>query len=216
MYFLYKHYKDNKVFYVGIGKQRNNNGISKYHRAYDESKRSVAWKEIAKDGFRFEIVEESEDRKLIMDREKYWIKHYGRRIDGGELVNILPGGNLVLEDPIKKRNRMLGNKNRLGKKFSEKSIALISYKSRGNKNGSGYRSYAAKIKYSLAKLGNQYAKGKFGNKSGKLLNVETGLIFDNIHDINDFFFNGSVKTFLTLKTYIAEGVTFKGLTFYRV
>ncbi len=216
MYFLYKHYKDNKVFYVGIGKQRNNNGISKYHRAYDESKRSVAWKEIAKDGFRFEIVEESEDRKHIMEREKYWIKHYGRRIDGGKLVNILPGGNLVLEDPIKKRNRMIGNKNRLGKKFSEKSIALISYKSKGNKNAIGYRSYAAKLKYSFAKLGNTYAKGKFGNKSGKLLNVETGLIFDNIHEINDFFFNGSVKTFLTLKTYIAKGVTFKGLTFYRV
>jgi len=152
MYFLYKHYYDNKVFYVGIGKCRKNNGISKYHRAYDESKRSVAWKE----------------------------------------------------------------KNRLGKKFSEKSIALISYKSKGNKNAIGYRSYAAKLKYSFAKLGNTYAKGKFGNKSGKLLNVETGLIFDNIHEINDFFFNGSVKTFLTLKTYIAKGVTFKGLTFYRV
>lgn len=216
MYFLYKHYKDNKVFYVGIGKQRKNNGISKYIRAYDENKRSIAWKEEAKDGFRFEIVEESNDKKYIMEREKYWIKLYGRRLDGGELVNILPGGNLVLEDPIKKRNRMLGNKNRLGKKFSEKSIALISYKSKGNKNAIGYRSYATKIKYSLAKMGNAYAKGKFCNKSGKLLNVETGLVFDNIHEINDFFFNGSVKTFLTLKTYIAKSMTYKGLTFYRI
>ena len=216
MYFLYKHYKDNQVFYVGIGKQRNNNGISKYLRAYDESKRSIAWKEMAKDGFRFEIVEESADKKFILEREKYWIAFYGRRLDGGKLVNILPGGNLVMEDPIKKRNRMLGNKNRLGKKFSEKTIKLISYKSKGNKNAIGYRNYAAKLKYRLAKMGNQYAKGNFRNKSGKLLNIETGLIFDNIHEINDFFFNGSVKTFLTLKTYISKGVTFKGLTFYRI
>lgn len=216
MYFLYKHFKDNKVFYVGIGKQRNNNGISKYIRAYDDSKRTVAWKEMAKDGFRFEIVEESVDKNHIMQREKYWIAFYGRRINGGQLVNILPGGNFVLEDPIKKRNRMLGNKIRLGKKFSEKSIKLISYKSLGNKRASTYRSYASKIKYSLSKIGNKYAKGSFRNKNGKLLNIETGLIFDNIHEINDFFFNGSVKTFLTLKTYIANGITFKGLTFYRI
>jgi len=110
----------------------------------------------------------------------------------------------------------LGNKNRLGKKFTEATIERLRYKSIGNKNAIGYRSYATKVKYSLAKLGNAYAKGKYGNKSGKLLNVETGLIFDNIHEINDFFFNGSVKTFLTLKTYIAKGTTFKGLTFYRI
>lgn len=216
MYFLYKHYQNGKVFYVGIGKCKNHNGISKYHRAYSDKNRNSAWKEMAKDGFRFEIVEESEDKKYILEREKHWIAHYGRRLDGGQLVNILPGGNLVIEDPIKKRNRMLGNKNRLGKKFSEKTLAVLSYKSKGNKNAIGYRSYATKLKYSLAKMGNAYAKGNYSNKNGKLLNIETGLIFDNIHEINDFFFNGSVKTFLTLKTYIAKGMTYKGLTFYRI
>jgi len=42
---------------------------------------------MAKDGFRFEIVEESEDKKHIMEREKYWIAYYGRRLDGGQLAN---------------------------------------------------------------------------------------------------------------------------------
>lgn len=216
MYFLYKHYKDNQVFYVGIGKCRKINGISKYQRAYDDHSRSAAWKEVAKDGFTFKIVEESDDKKHIMEREKYWIAHYGRRVDGGQLVNILPGGNLVLEDPIKKRNRLLGNKNRVGKKFTSESLLKMHYSLKGNKNASGYRSYATKLKNSLAKIGNDYRKGKYRNEAGKLLNIETGLIFDNIHEINDFFFNGSVKTFITLKTYIAKGMTYKGLTFYRI
>ena len=171
---------------------------------------------MAKDGFTFEIVEESENKKYIMEREKYWIAHYGRRVDGGQLVNILPGGNYVLEDPIKKRNRLLGNKIRAGKKFTAESILKVSYALKGNKNASGYRSYATKMKNRLSKIGNNYRKGKYRNEIGKLLNVETGLIFDNIHDINDFFFNGSVKTFLTLKTYISKEMTYKGLTFYRI
>lgn len=216
MYFLYKHYKDKKVFYVGIGKCKNVNGISKYQRAYTDKNRNSAWNEMAKDGFTFEIVEESEDKKHILEREKYWIAHYGRRINGGQLVNLLPGGNYVFEDPIKKRNRMLGNKNRLGKKISEVTIEKLRYNLKGNKNASGYRSYATKLKYSILKIGNSNRKGKFRNIGGKLLNVETGLIFDNIHEINDFFFNGSVKTFLTLKTYISKEMTYKGLTFYRI
>lgn len=216
MYFLYKHYQNGKVFYVGIGKCRKHNGISKYHRAYTDKNRNSAWKELAKDGFTFEIVEHSESKKEIIEREKYWIAHYGRRISGGQLVNILPGGNLILEDPIKKHERLLGNKNRLGKKFSQLSKDKLSYRLKGNKNASGYRSYASKIKYKLAKLGNTYNRGKYKNLIGKLLNVETGLIFDNIHEINDFFFNGSVKTFLTLKTYIHLQKTYKSLTFYRI
>ena len=113
MWFLYKHYQDKKVFYVGIGKARNKNGIQKYYRAYKENKRNSAWHEVAKGGFTFEIVEESDDKKYILEREKYWIAHYGRRITGGQLVNVHPGGHIVQEDPIKKQKRLIGNNYKL-------------------------------------------------------------------------------------------------------
>jgi len=215
MWFLYKHYQDKKVFYVGIGKIRNRIGIQKYYRAYEELKRNAAWHEVAKGGFKFEIVEENEDKKYILEREKYWIAHYGRRINGGQLVNVHPGGHMVQEDPIKRHNRLLGNTLRKGKLNSLITKAKISYKMIGNRNSIGYRSYAAKLNISRSRLGNKSKLGKYGNRIGYLVNIETGMIFDNIHDINDFFFDGSIKSLLTLKTYIKDGLTYKGLTFYR-
>jgi len=215
MWFLYKHYQDKKVFYVGIGKARNKNGIQKYYRAYEENKRNSAWHEVAKGGFTFEIVEESDDKKYILEREKYWIAHYGRRITGGQLVNVHPGGHIVQEDPIKKQKRLLGNSYKLGKLASAVTKMRISYGMKGNGNARGYRSPEAKINISRGRLGNKARLGIYGNRSGDLVNIETGMVFNNIHDINDFFFDGSIKSLLTLKTYIKDGLTYKGLTFYR-
>ena len=215
MWFLYKHYQDKKVFYVGIGKARNKNGIQKYYRAYENAKRNAAWHEVAKTGFTFEIVEESEDKKHILEREKFWIAHYGRRVVGGQLVNVHPGGHIVQEDPIKKQKRLFGNTYKLGKLASTVTKMRISYSMKGNGNARGYRSYAAKINIAKGRIGNKAKLGKYGNRSGDLINIETGMIFNNIHDINDFFFDGSIKSLLTLKTYIKDGLTYKGLTFYR-
>jgi hypothetical protein len=215
MWFLYKHYQDKKVFYVGIGKIRNKNGIQKYYRAYEENKRNSAWHEVAKGGFTFEIVEESDDKKHILEREKYWIAHYGRRITGGQLVNVHPGGHIVQEDPIKKQKRLLGNNYKLGKLATVVTKMRISYGMKGNGNARGYRSPEAKINISRGRLGNKAKLGKYGNRNGDLINIETGMVFNNIHDINDFFFDGSIKSLLTLKTYIKDGLTYKGLTFYR-
>ena len=199
MWFLYKHYQDKKVFYVGIGKARNKNGIQKYYRAYKENKRNSAWHEVAKGGFTFEIVEESDDKKYILEREKYWIAHYGRRITGGQLVNVHPGGHIVQEDPIKKQKRLLGNSYKLGKLASAVTKMRISYGMKGNGNARGYRSPEAKINISRGRLGNKARLGIYGNRSGDLVNIETGMVFNNIHDINDFFFDGSIKSLLTLK-----------------
>lgn len=216
MYFIYKHYQDGKVFYVGMGKCKKVNGISKYKRAYDDKQRSESWKLIAKEGFTFEIVEESEDKKHIINREKYWIDYYGRRLTGGQLVNISPGGHYFVEDPIKKHTRMLGNKISLGRKMTNEVRQKMSLKKLNNKNATGYRSYATKINISLSKIGNSYRKGKYRNAKGQYLNLETGLIFDTIMDINRFFFDGSIKTLLTLKSYVYKNKTYKGLTFYRI
>lgn len=216
MWFLYKHYQDKKVFYVGIGKIRNKTGIQKYYRAYEENNRNAAWHEVAKEGFTFQIVEESEDKKHILEREKYWIAHYGRRINGGQLVNVHPGGNIVTEDPIKRHKRLIGNKYKLGKLANAITKLKISYGMKGNYNARGYRSYAAKLNIAKGRIGNKARLGMYGNRSGDLLNIETGMIFNNVHDINDFFFDGSIKSLLTLKTYIKDGMTYKGLTFYRI
>lgn len=215
MYFLYKHYQNNEVFYVGIGKYRAKKGIGKYERAFSDKSRNKAWNEMAKNGYTFEIVEESEDKKHILQREKFWISHYGRRIEGGKLVNVLPGGNYVYEDPIKKRNRLLGNKLRLGAKLGYVSKAIISYKLKGNKNGIGYRKESYKNYRREVFKGNQLKKGIFGSKTTYWVNIETGFIFDTIQDINNFFFDGSIKTLVTLRAYLYHNKVYKGLSFIK-
>ena len=84
-YYVYIHKTLNGTpFYVGSGKTS---------RATNKYNRSVAWNNVAKDGFEVEIIEEELDRDFALLIESYYINEYGRKDLGqGTLVNHSDGG----------------------------------------------------------------------------------------------------------------------------
>jgi len=101
MYYLYRHIRldKNEPFYIGIGTKQNRNHKSlkaEYNRAYSKNRKdSKIWKLIfAKTDYEVEILFESDDYEFIKEKEKEFIKLYGR-IDKntGCLANMTDGGD---------------------------------------------------------------------------------------------------------------------------
>ncbi len=98
VYYVYRHIRTdkNEPFYIGKGTVDTDARGEKtqYWRAYDKSGRTDFWKRvISKTSYEVEILFQSEDLKLILDKESEFIKIYGRRDLGlGPLVNLTDGG----------------------------------------------------------------------------------------------------------------------------
>ncbi len=92
-YYLYRHIRldKNEVFYVGIGSKYKQ---SPYKRAYDYWGRSVLWKRISdKTKYEVEIILESDSLSFIKEKEREFIKMYGRiNLQTGTLCNLTDGG----------------------------------------------------------------------------------------------------------------------------
>lgn len=98
--YLHRRKDNNEVFYIGIG-----NDIK---RAFDiKNRNNNYWKNIVKKHeYVVEIIEDNLTWKDACEKEKYWIKFYGRRdLNEGTLVNMTDGGegqNNPSEDTRKK------------------------------------------------------------------------------------------------------------------
>lgn len=99
-YYLYRHIRidKNEVFYVGIGQKMDINYDSlekEYERAYDKNSRSKFWNRIInKTLYKVEIIFECDTLEEVYEKEKEYIKLYGRRDLGkGTLVNLTDGGD---------------------------------------------------------------------------------------------------------------------------
>jgi len=92
MAIVYKHIRSdtNEVFYIGIGKKKN--------RMTSHSNRNNHWHNIVKKyGFIAEIIEDDLSWECACEREKYWIKYYGRKdLNEGNLVNLTDGGEGIV------------------------------------------------------------------------------------------------------------------------
>lgn len=89
MAYVYQHRRldTNKVFYVGIG-----DGVD-YKRAYSKVDRNKWWRNIiSKCEYRVEILKDNITWEEACKKERYYIKKYGRSINGGDLVNLTEGG----------------------------------------------------------------------------------------------------------------------------
>lgn len=143
-YYLYRHIRldKNEPFHVGIGTKIKGSSYSKeYSRAFSNTGRNRFWRNVVNKNknYRIEIVLESNDYSFIKEKEKEFIKLYGRKNLGkGTLTNLTDGGDGVLgriwteEDrrkisetkkknpPIitEERRKQLGSYN-LGKKWSD-------------------------------------------------------------------------------------------------
>lgn len=97
-YYLYRHIRldKNEVFYIGIGSKyvSENNLYINYSRAYNKSSRNRFWKNIINiTNYEVEILLESDDLSFIKQKEKEFIKLYGRKdLKEGSLSNLTDGG----------------------------------------------------------------------------------------------------------------------------
>lgn len=94
-YYLYRHIRldKNDVFYIGIGTNGKNKPI--YYRAYVKHGRNAHWKNIVnKTIYSIQILMETNDIEFIKEKEKEFIKLYGRKdLKLGNLVNMTDGGD---------------------------------------------------------------------------------------------------------------------------
>lgn len=91
MYFVYRHIRLDSMmpFYIGIGTLHKNS----YHRARTKQGRNNHWRNIVnKVNFKYEIIFKSSSLEEVCSKEKYFIKLYGKNINGGLLCNICDGG----------------------------------------------------------------------------------------------------------------------------
>ena len=96
-YYLYRHIRidTNKVFYIGIGKVNKttksySKDYEKYKRAFSTRNRNKHW---LTTNYNVEILFESNCRNVIIEKEKEFIKLYGRKdLNLGTLCNFTNGG----------------------------------------------------------------------------------------------------------------------------
>jgi len=161
IYYLYRHIRldKNEPFYIGIGHTDNN----KYNRAFAKNKRNRFWKNVINNtDYNVEIVYETEIKDDIFEKEKEFIKLYGRRdLNTGTLVNLTDGGEFSI------------NKSR----FSiEKQLETA------KKNGSYYRNIERMIKMSFKKgQRNQIKKTFLYTDNGVFLNS-----FDSMKECGEY------------------------------
>jgi hypothetical protein len=106
MAYIYKHIRldKNEPFYIGIGFD----GDGKYKRAYKRGRNDIWEKIVNKTNYIVEIIEDGLSNKEVIEREKYWIKLFGR-IDNntGILSNLTDGGEGTLgcipSDEVRKK-----------------------------------------------------------------------------------------------------------------
>lgn len=102
-YYLYRHIRldKNEVFYVGIGTKENKKFRkfeSEYTRAFSKHNRNKHWHSIVSinPNFKVEILYEHTNLKFIEEKEREFVKLYGRRDLGlGTLCNFTDGGDGV-------------------------------------------------------------------------------------------------------------------------
>lgn len=135
--YVYRHIRldTNMPFYIGISTLNDGS----YKRSKNASRRSKEWKDvISETEYRVDILLENIPIELLGDKEKYFIKLYGRiDLGTGTLVNKNSGGQgncgAVVSEETRKgmSERNKGNAPMLGKKHTEEAKKKMSDKKKG-------------------------------------------------------------------------------------
>jgi hypothetical protein len=132
MAYVYGHKRldKNHFFYIGIG---NDN---KYQRANKNTQRTKYWHNITnKTQYKVEIIEDNLTWEDACEREKFWIKFYGRKdLKEGNLINLTDGGEgqlgIIRSESTRQKMRELN----LGRKLSEETKQKIRESKIGKKH----------------------------------------------------------------------------------
>jgi len=146
MGYIYRHVRhdNNEVFYIGISLKDD----PKYRRAFSKCKRSSMWNSIvAKTNYDVHIIMEGLTDEETKEKEKEFIKIYGRRDLGtGTLCNFTSGGEGVTgrivsaEERMRTSKRMKGkNHPNWGKKMSESTLRKIAESRAGFKHSDEFK-----------------------------------------------------------------------------
>ncbi len=195
VYFLYRHIRlDNgEVFYIGKGKANMRGRSEKvfYGRAFSKTKkgRNNWWhKIISKTNYTIEIIFESFNENLINQKEREFIKLYGRRDLGeGSLVNLSDGGegssNQIASLETRKKMRDYRLKMNAEPSYIQpRSLPIFVYKT----NGLFYKEFSSLI------------------DASRELNITRG----NIHSVLTGKFQ-QVKNFIFKRKYEGETIFFE-------
>ncbi len=127
MAYVYRHIRldNNEVFYIGIGIKKN--------RINSISSRNSFWHNIVnKCGMYSEIIEDNISWEMACEREKFWIKHYGRKNNNtGILVNMTDGGEGTLGNIMSIETKDKIRQKSLGRKLSKEHKLKISESHKG-------------------------------------------------------------------------------------
>lgn len=214
-WYVYRHIRldKNEPFYIGIGNRKD------YKRAYerDTSKRNLIWGRItSKSDYEVEILFDCISKEFAADKEKEFIKLYGRMdLNSGTLCNMTDGGDGILncirskETKEKLSKGKIGHKNPMyGKKQSYETLLK-----RGVFNKKEPHSEERKKQQSLATI-----------KSGqaietKLIDYKTKEVIGIFHSISEAlrFVSLCPKRYIGKASIIARGIStrkkLKGYTF---
>jgi len=102
MAYVYRHIRldKNTPFYIGIGSDTT------YKRANEKSRRNNYWNNVAKKGYRVDILFDNLSWNDACDKEKEFIDLYGRfDLGNGMLVNMTNGGEGLMNPSEEIRNK---------------------------------------------------------------------------------------------------------------
>lgn len=198
MAYIYRHIRldKNEVFYVGIGSDNQGH----YDRARERVGHSLFWKKIInKSKYYWEIILDDLTWEEACEKEKEFIKLYGRRNLGtGTLCNLTDGGDGVIGLVHSNESKLKMRDSHLGKKLTEEHKRKIGLKSKGKPrtdkekallrlaNLGKRHTEITKLKISFKKMGTKttsHQKIMVSLANSKLiLNIQTGIYYESIKE----------------------------------
>ena len=184
-YFLYRHIRPdkNEPFYIGIGTKEKG---APYRRAENSTKRNIVWKRIVSKNqgkYEVEILFESNDYTFLKEKEKEFIKMYGRKdLNTGSLANLTDGGEGNLGWRPSEETLIKFSLLRKGKSLSEEHKRKLSESLKGR-----IVSEETRKKSSLSRKGVPHKiKGGLNYNARKVIDTTTGIVYECVKDAEKY------------------------------
>lgn len=176
-YYVYLHIKETtgEPFYVGKGSHLKNK-----KRYCDVSNRNKHWHNIVnKHGFDVIFLEKDLTETESLEREIYWIQRIGRKdLCNGPLVNFTDGGEGISGYKFSEESKNKIRLKQTGKKASDETKNKMSISQTGRKHSDETLKLCREI--NLGENNPMY--GKLGSNSKLIINLETGIYYNSIHE----------------------------------